>query len=97
MHNPDATGSADRMNWLISITGSNRNEIRRLAGIKGPSLYHLHLGRHGLRANTWASLAAVFGVTLDWLLTGAGEQPDPAHVLRSIALSRERSANQTAA
>jgi len=92
-------GSVDRLNWLIDVSGTNRNELRRLSGLKGPSIYHLFLGRQGLRAGTWANVAAVFGVSLDWLLSGTGRKPDTAQVLRSVAAARvrERSAKQAAA
>ncbi len=38
------------------------------------------------------SLARVFGVSVDWLLTGEGAPPSPEAVREAVAAAREREA-----
>ena len=71
------------------IDGLSTRELDRLAGITEGHTSLIETGaRPNIEARTAASLARVLGVSLDWLVTGAGKEPSERAVRSAVAAAR---------
>jgi transcriptional regulator with XRE-family HTH domain len=79
----------DRVAHLQSLSGLDRAELSRLAGL-APS----HVGaiiRGGVKdpaSSTMGAIARVTGVSTDWLIRGEGDQPSEDDVHEAIERAR---------
>ena len=73
--------------------------LSRLAGL--PSGGHVGLIEAAKRPNptteTLRAIAGALGISIDWLVTGEGPEPDPEHVRRTVAAKRSETDPKEAA
>jgi phage repressor protein C with HTH and peptisase S24 domain len=63
---------ADRLRWAMESAGlKNQSELARLVGVKQPTINHL-LTQEAVRSGFTPKIAAVLGVSAEWLATGEG-------------------------
>lgn len=75
------------------VPGLSARELGALAGLPSPTVSNIERAdpaRPGERvaAKTLVALARVLGTTVEWLVDGTGEAPDPADVNASVSRAR---------
>ena len=86
-----------RLSRLRRVAGLSQRELDRLAGItEGHSNALERDPRHGVTAAIVTRLAAVFGVTIDWLYCGKGPTPSDSDIMRAVQRTRRRLASGVA-
>ena len=89
----------DRLRILLDATGLSAREASRLAGHSSPN--HVAMILRGEitepRIDTAGGIANAFGVSLEWLASGKGPDPDPAAVRAAVDAARTAAATQVAA
>lgn len=72
------------------VSGS---ELSRLCGLARSHIQLLESGaRSAPQTDTILALAETLGVSLDWLVRGIGEEPDPEHIRAAVDAARARAA-----
>ncbi len=90
------TSIAERVRWLRASAGLSMRSLSDLAGLDPSHVRLIESGeRDDPRSKTLSQLANVTGVTLDWLIDGKGDTPDPDAV--RAAVGRARGASDAAA
>ncbi len=89
--NPSSFGA--RVARLRDLADLERPDAAMLAGLHRNVLYKAETsGLDNPEANTARAVARLFGVSLDWLLTGEGEAPDADTVRAAVEAARARAA-----
>ena len=89
---PDST-LAERLKWAREAVdeGLSAREVDRVAGLHHGHTWAIESGaRTNIESATSLALARVFGVSLDWLLTGSGSVP----IMSSVASAFERARSE---
>ncbi len=87
---------ADRLQKALKAADVTQRELSRLAGLK-----HSYAGLvvRGQRKNLWpeplAKIAAVLGVSTDWLITGAGPEPSARRIRSAVAAAKAKATART--
>lgn len=81
----------ERLRFLRTSAGLTFSSLDNLAGLRRGHSRVIE-GGHRLRieAQTVANLAEVFGVTMDWLYLGVGEDPTESEVRRAVERATAR-------
>jgi transcriptional regulator with XRE-family HTH domain len=80
----------DRLREARSLAGISGRRLDALAELRAGHVASIEAGRRpNIEAKTAMSLARVLGVTLDWLLTGVGDEPTELSVRRAVEASPE--------
>jgi transcriptional regulator with XRE-family HTH domain len=78
---------AERLKWARSCTGLAQKPLGKLAGLQAER--HVGVIEQGERTNfefhVIEKLAAVLGVTTDWLGSGIGKRPSAADIKSHVA------------
>ena len=85
---------SERLKWLRTTADNvSAREASKLAGLRQGHVALIESGeRSGVAAETVRSLAAVFGVSMDWLFSGFGKAPDVAAVRAAVTRAQRRHA-----
>lgn len=83
---------------LVGLKELSARELDRLAGLHQGHVWAIETGhRPSIESDTAIALARVLGVTLDWLLTGQGDEPIADDVIASVERARAAHREQHAA
>lgn len=93
----------DRLRWAREASGVSQRELSEIAGLSPSHVWaleteHAKLKRGLPDVGTVSALARVLGVTLDWLVDGAGEKPNADDIIASVKKAKkasERAAQRT--
>jgi transcriptional regulator with XRE-family HTH domain len=84
---------AQRLVWLRTVADISQADLGELAGLTAAGVGRIERGeRTQLFASTVASIAKVFGVSIDWLWDGKGLEPSADGVRAMVAWSRKQQA-----
>ena len=84
--------ASSRVAWVREAAKVSAREFGRLVGISGTQIRNIETARKALGLSTAQHIAAVIGVSIDWLLSGAGRAPTARAVKRRFdAAAREKS------
>ena len=83
--------ASSRVAWVREAAKVSAREFGRLVGISGTQIRNIETARKALGLSTAQHIAAVIGVSIDWLLSGAGRAPTARAVKRRFDAAREKS------
>lgn len=86
-----------RVERLRGLTGLSARELDALAGLRAGHTRLIETGHvqpDNVQVRTVKQIAAVFGVTLDWLTEGDGPSPANDDVRTSVARAQRRAGRQ---
>lgn len=93
----DLSTLGGRLRWLRVRAGVAMQELDRLAGrTPGHARKIEHNPATPIYTDVAADYARALGVSLDWLVRGAGATPRAAHVRAAIAQARARARGEAA-
>jgi transcriptional regulator with XRE-family HTH domain len=75
----------DRLRQARELSGLSARALDRLAGLASAHSSHIERGvKKSISVDTAIGLARVLGISLDWLLTGAGDEPSFRRVADAV-------------
>lgn len=88
---PRTEGLGERIQKLRGMVGISARELDGLAGLQAGHTRAIETGSKGrVAARTLSQLAAVFGVSLDWLYGGGCVAPKAADLRKSVDRAKAR-------
>ena len=82
-------GFSDRLRRAIDLGGVTISEAARLARLSTNAVqFYLSGRRENPSGESAVQIARALGVSLDWLLTGTGEEPTANDVLAAVERAR---------
>lgn len=76
----------ERLRYLRTVAGLKPADLDKLAGLGRGHSRMVEAGeRYRIEALTLANLAEVYGVSMDWLYRGLGEQPTEEAIREAVA------------
>ena len=89
MSNKSTSTVADRIWQLRDMAGLSASDVDDLVGLARNHTQQIESETiKGVRTDTATRIAAVFGVDIAWLLTGAGRRPSKESVDKAVAAAR---------
>ena len=80
------TSLAGRLSFAREAAGLSSRRVSALAGIAQALTGQIERGvTHAPTTDTIQKIASVLGVTIDWLVTGAGPMPEPETIRQAAA------------
>lgn len=91
-------GPSHRLQHARELSGLSARRLGTLAGLSTATVALIESGeRKAPSAETLARLAKVLGVSLDWLISGAGDPPDEATVRAAVAAAHASGSHEESA
>lgn len=87
---PPVTRLAAQLKQLRDTASLSCRELARLAGLTPGHVSQIERESPRIEAVTLASIAGVFGVSLDWLYHGRGERPSDTDITTAVRRAMSR-------
>lgn len=84
-HLSDLSTIDERMRWLRRCANLSQRAVDRAAGVRRGIAWAIENGGDSHSVSMMQPVANLFGVSLDWLLSGMGDRPSPRAVAISVA------------
>jgi transcriptional regulator with XRE-family HTH domain len=93
----DPTTLGGRLQIAREFAGISARELARLAGVSAvyPSMIESGIRQH-IGAEVALRLVSALGLSIGWLINGAGRAPTESSVKAAVTATRKRLANQAA-